>query len=280
MAVHPFDIEAIIAIVQKAGHLVSEMRRGGLQQVQSKSVVIDLVTEADLASEAFLRNALQQRYPQVGFWGEESNQQPTEEFFWLVDPIDGTTNFANGIPHYAVNVALCQGSAAILGVTLQLPAGNVYWAVQGQGAFWRTADGQQQRLQVNRSTQLNHALVATGFPYHRAESTDNNGTEFAYFLPRCQSVRCLGAAALDLAFVAHGLLAACWEGWLGPWDAAAGVLLVQEAGGSVTDYRGQPWQLPGQQGLIASNGQPTLHEALFTGIQTARTQLTETRIAL
>lgn len=280
MAAHPFDSEAIISVVRKAGQLVTNMRQAGLQQVQSKSVVIDLITEADLASEALLRKELQRLYPQVGFWGEESNQPPTEEFFWLVDPIDGTTNFANGIPHYAINVALCRETAALLAVTLHLPVGNLYWAVEGNGAFLRTPDGHQQRLQVNRAQQLNRALVATGFPYHRADSTDNNLVEFAYFLPRCQGVRCLGAAALDLAFVAQGLLAAFWEGWLGPWDAAAGVLLVKEAGGHVTDYQGNLWQLPGKLALVASNGQPALHEALLTGIQTARSQLTETRLPM
>jgi myo-inositol-1(or 4)-monophosphatase len=280
MTAHTFDIEAIISVVRRAGQLVTEMRQTGLQQVQSKSAVIDLVTEADLASEALLRKELQRLYPGVGFWGEESNQPPTEDSFWLVDPIDGTTNYANGVPHYAVNVALCQGTQAMLAVTLHLPGSNIYWASEGKGAFMRTPDGRQQRLQVNRAQQLNRALLTTGFPYHRAESMDNNSAEFAYFLPLCQSVRCLGSAALDLAFVASGALAAFWEGWLGPWDATAGVLLVREAGGFVTDYQGNPWQLPGNTGLVASNGQPELHEALLTGIQIARAQLTETRLPI
>lgn len=280
MAVDTFDREAIISVVRKAGQLVTEMRQAGLHQVQSKSAVIDLVTEADLASEALLRTELQRLYPQVGFWGEESNQPPTTEFFWLVDPIDGTTNFANGVPHYAVNVALCQANAAFLAVTLHLPAGQIYWAMKDKGAFCRMPDGQQQRLQVNQVRQLSHSLLTTGFPYHRAASTDNNSAEFAYFMPRTQGVRCMGSAALDLALVASGALAAFWEGWLGPWDAAAGVLLVKEAGGQVTDYLGRPWQLPGPAGLVASNGQSALHEALLTGIQTARSQLTETRLPL
>lgn len=280
MAAHTFDSEAIIPVVRRAGQLVTEMRQTGLQQVQSKSAVIDLVTEADLASEAFLRTELQRLYPALGFWGEESNQPPTEEFFWLVDPIDGTTNFANGLPHYAINVALCQGQGAILAFTLHLPVGNLYWAAAGQGAFLRLPDGQQQRLQVNGVQQLNRASITTGFPYHRAASSDNNGAEFAYFLPRCQSVRCMGSAALDLAFVVSGALAGYWEGWLGPWDATPGVLLVKEAGGHVTDYKGNPWQLPGQTGLIASNGQAVLHDALLTGIQTARAHLPERRLTV
>ncbi|MEZ4859899.1 MAG: inositol monophosphatase family protein [Caldilineaceae bacterium] len=278
MPIHAFDTETIISVVRKAGQLVMRMRQEGLQRVQSKSAVIDLVTEADLASEKLLREELQRLYPQVGFWGEESNQQPTTEYYWLVDPIDGTTNFANGIPYYAVNLALCQEFNAILAVTLHVPTGAIYWATVGKGAFLRRVDGSQQRLHVNHAAQLNRAVVATGFPYHRAESTDNNSAETAYFIPRCQAIRCLGAAALDIALVAEGALAAFWEGWLGPWDGTGGALLVREAGGLVTDYQGSQWQVPGQSGFVATNGNPDLHAALLTGIQTARAALTEKRL--
>ena len=280
MLIEQFDVAAIIAIVQKAGALVEQMRHDGLATVKRKSSVIDLVTEADLASEALLRRELHALYPHVGFWGEESNQRPTEEFFWLVDPIDGTTNFANGLPFYAVNVALCRGDSALIGVTLQLPVGIIYWGVSGQGAYQRAVDGTDSRLQVNSATELARALVCTGFPYHRGESTDNNSAEIAYFIPRAQSTRCLGAAALELALVATGALGAYWEGWLGPWDAAAGVLLIREAGGQVTNYRGEEWTLPGGVGLVASNGQPPLHDALLTGIQSARASLTERRLPI
>ncbi|MCB0187255.1 MAG: hypothetical protein KDE31_23470, partial [Caldilineaceae bacterium] len=122
MPAHAFDHEAIIAVVEKAGQLVQRMRRNGLAPIQRKSSTIDLVTEADLASEALLREELQRLYPQIGFWGEESNQRPETEYYWLVDPIDGTTNFANNLPLYAINLALCQAEDPILAVTLQLPA--------------------------------------------------------------------------------------------------------------------------------------------------------------
>ena len=116
-----------------------------------------------------------------------------------------------------------------------------------------------------------------------ADSPDHNGLEFAHFTPLCQSVRSLGAAALDLAYLSHGALTGFWEGWLGPWDAAAGVLMIREAGGTVTDYNGDPWALhlneglndSNRRGLVASNGQPTIHQALLDGIRTARANLTE-----
>lgn len=275
-----FDLTSIITAVQDAGQLVEQMRRAGLADIKRKSSAIDLVTEADLASEALLRESLQQLYPQVGFWGEESNQRPDTEYFWLVDPIDGTTNFAGGMPFYAINVALCQADGPLIGVTLQLPAGILFWAKVGAGAYQRNPDGTEERLTVNSATDLRQAVVCTGFPYHRGESSDNNSNEIAYFIPRARSTRCLGAAALELAYVATGALGAYWEGWLGPWDAAAGVLLVREAGGRVTDYAGNEWQIPGGRGLIATNGQPPFHEAMLHGIQSSRANLSERKLPI
>ena len=279
MSAPVFDLETIIAIGQQAGELVQTMRRDGLRNVQDKSSVIDLVTEADVASEKFIRAALYELYPFVGFWGEESNTAPHEEFFWLVDPIDGTTNYANGLPLYSINIGLQQGEKALIGVTVQLPTGQIYWAQRGEGAYLRATNGTEQRLQVNQVNTLVRALVTTGFPYHRAESPDNNSAEFNYFLTHCQGVRCMGSAALDMAHVAGGALAAFWEGWLNPWDVGPGALMVHEAGGLVTDYAGRPWTL-GSRTLVASNGQPALHQALLEGIQQARIGLTETRLSM
>jgi myo-inositol-1(or 4)-monophosphatase len=267
------EVEAVIAAAREAGRLVLRMQREGLQNVRGKSSQIDLVTEADVASEQLLRATLGERYPQIGFWGEESNRQPTEEYFWVVDPIDGTTNFASGLPFFAVNVALNRRESTLLGVTLELPAGRVYWAVQGRGAYVRDAAGER-RLSVNEAGDLNGALISTGFPYHRAERADNNGAEFLYFMARTRGVRCMGSAALDLTNVASGALAAYWEGFLQPWDAAPGVLMVREAGGLVTDYSGAAWTLTSAN-LVASNGQPALHEQLVQGIQSARAGLSD-----
>jgi myo-inositol-1(or 4)-monophosphatase len=238
-------------------------------QIASKSNMIDLVTEADLASEKLIHDELRSHYPDFGFWGEESNQAPSSDYFWVVDPIDGTTNFANGLPFFAVNIALNQGPTTLLGVTLELPARNLYFAQLGQGAYQRTPDGRDIRLQVNQVDSLSKAFLTTGFPYHRTEYEDNNLAEFGYFLTRSQGVRCMGMSAMDLMNVARGAFAGYWEAWLSPWDAAPGALMVREAGGQVTDYLGRPWQLTSRS-LIASNGNPTLHTAMLTGIQKAR----------
>lgn len=277
MPTSPFDIETVITIAQNAGQLVLQMHRDGLRNVRGKSNDGDLVTEADLASEALIRESLYAAYPTVGFWGEESNKPPQEEFFWVVDPIDGTVNYANGLAFYAVNIGLHHGETGLLGVTVQPSTGYVFWAKRGEGAYARTPAGEQQRLYVSQVDQLAKALLTTGFPYHRAESSDNNSAEFNYFLLRAQGVRCMGSAALDLVNVASGAFAAFWEGWLNPWDVAPGALMLQEAGGLITDYNGQPWRF-NSDGLIASNGQAGLHRELLEGIHTARLGLAESRL--
>jgi myo-inositol-1(or 4)-monophosphatase len=160
-------------------------------------------------------------------------------------------------------------------VTLELPARRIYYAMRGAGAHQRDPGGQERRLHVNRAPTLETALLSTGFPYIRPERAGNDLAELAYFLARAQGVRCMGAAALDLAFVAAGHLAAYWETGLKPWDAAAGALLVAEAGGQVSDHSGAPWTLR-QPAMVASNGQPSLHQALITGIRTARASLAPT----
>jgi myo-inositol-1(or 4)-monophosphatase len=267
-------VEQAAVVAQRAGELILQMQSDGLQAVQSKSSEIDLVTEADVAAEQLIRNGLQELLPAADFWGEESNHRPSTETFWVVDPIDGTNNYANILPWYGVNIALCTGTSVRLGVTYELPAQRLYWAVDGGGAYVRQDNGPVKPLQVNSRTKLNQVLLTTGFPYHRADHPDNNLLEFNYFLARAQGVRCMGSSALDLAYVSTGALGGYWEGWLKPWDAAPGVLLVQEAGGRVTDYEGQPWNLECDT-LVASNGNPALHQALLDGIHASRSTLTE-----
>lgn len=268
------DVELVIEVAQQAGELVRRMQDAGLRNVHSKSSAGDLVTEADVASERLIRDALHARYPSVGLWGEESNTMPDTEYFWLVDPIDGTTNYAFGLDYNAVNVALQHRTQTLLGVTYQIHTGRIYHSLAGAGAFRREAHGAESALHVNGVDELRRALVATGFPYHSGVSADNNTAEFARVTALSGSIRCLGAAALDLAHVAGGALSAFWEGWLNAWDAAPGVLFVREAGGRVTDYAGQEWTIHSGP-LVASNGQPGVHAPLLEAIQAARAGLPE-----
>jgi myo-inositol-1(or 4)-monophosphatase len=271
------DVEVVINVARQAAELVRRMQEAGLRGVHSKSSAGDLVTEADVASEHLIRDALHHRYPDVGLWGEESNTMPHTDYFWLVDPIDGTTNYAFGLDYNAVNIALQRHKETLLGVTCQIHTGRVYYSLAGAGAFRREANGDEVRLHVNAVDELRRALVATGFPYHSGVSADNNTAEFARVTALSGSIRCLGAAALDLAHVASGALAAFWEGWLNAWDAAPGVLFVREAGGRVTDYGGQEWTIHSGS-LVSSNGQPGIHDALLAAINDARAGLPESRL--
>ena len=268
------DVEVVIAVARQAGELVRGMQEAGLRNVHSKTSAGDLVTEADVASERLIRDALGQHYPTIGLWGEESNTMPDTEYFWLVDPIDGTTNYAFGLDYNAVNIALQHREQTLLGVTHQIHTGRVYYSLAGAGPIRREADGVETRLRVNGVAELRNALVATGFPYHSDTSADNNTAEFARVTALSGGVRCLGAAALDLAHVASGALSAFWEGWLNAWDAAPGVLFVREAGGHVTDYDGEEWTIRSGS-LVSSNGQPGVHDALLAAIQSTRAKLPE-----
>lgn len=268
----PFALPALFDLAYQAGKLALSMQQDGLKNVQAKSTEKDLVTEADLACEALIRNGLQALTPGFGFWGEESDDRPDDDAFWLVDPIDGTTNFAAGLPWFGINIALSVEGEIAFGLSLILPQFELFWAQAGRGAFLRRPSGEEVRLQVSPIDRLADALLATGFPYHRGHNPDNNSAEFAKIMPLCRGVRRMGASAADLAYVAAGAFPAYWEGWIQPWDVAPGVLLVQEAGGTVTDYSGAPYRL-GEHQILASNGQPGVHQKLLELLQTARSEL-------
>jgi myo-inositol-1(or 4)-monophosphatase len=270
-------IQSVIEVACLAADYVVEVQRAGLLNVKSKSLHTDLVTEADVASEHLLRQRLDDLDPGIGFWGEESNQRPDCDRYWIVDPIDGTVNFAHGLTYWAVNVALVQEGQTVLGVTVQMPYRRIYRAVLGGGAWMDDPIGGDRRLRVSTVTELRSAFLASGFPYHSAENGDNNDAEFAWFSSRCLGMRVLGAGALDIAQVAAGMLSGFWEGWLSPWDAAAGALMVREAGGVVTDYAGREWDFDGP-GLVASNG--AIHDAQLEGSRIARAGRQENLLGL
>ena len=259
----------LFELARQAGELALTMQQDGLRSIHSKSTPNDLVTEADLACETLIRDRLASLTPNFGFWGEESDEQPDDEYFWLVDPIDGTINFAAGVPWFGINIALIHREKTLFGLSLILPQFDLFWAQAGRGAFLRRQNGEQQRLQVSQASSLADALLTTGFPYHRAVNEDNNAAEFARIMPICRGVRRMGASSADLAYVSAGAFSAYWEGWIKPWDVAAGVLLVHEAGGLVTNYAGAPFRLT-DHSIIASNGQPGVHQSLLQAIQEAR----------
>lgn len=209
---------------------------------------IDLVTEVDLACERRIREVLERRCPQVPVLAEEGGGARGEPTRWLVDPLDGTTNFVHGLPHFAVSVALQWEGELLAGCVLDPSRGEEFFAARGLGAFL----GPRQ-LEVSRVERLNGALLATGFPYDRRRKAAFYLRPVQAVLEHSQGIRRAGAAALDLAWVAAGRLDGFYELGLAPWDVAAGALLVSEAGGLVEQIEGGPLDLDAPR-VLASNG--------------------------
>ncbi|MCE9577790.1 MAG: inositol monophosphatase [Deltaproteobacteria bacterium] len=224
----------------------------------------DLVTEWDLRSEALIRERLLSGAPDIAIVGEEGGGAGGH-VRWLVDPIDGTVNFAHGLPLWAVSIALVVDQDPVVGVVAAPALGWQFWARRGGGAFGDTGSGVT-RLAVSAVPRLTDAMLTTGFPYDRATSSDNNFGQWEHFQRVAGACRRLGAASLDLALVARGMLDGYWERRLKPWDMAAGALLVTEAGGRVTDPRGGRF-IADDGEAVATNG--AIHEEVLAELAIA-----------
>jgi myo-inositol-1(or 4)-monophosphatase len=215
---------------------------------------VDLVTEYDLRSEELVRDRLGRAFPDHRVVGEESTAAgtapsgPEPEMVWYVDPVDGTTNFAHGHPFFAVSIGLCRRGEPIVGVVLAPALGTEWCAARGQGA---TRDGAPCR--VSSTQNLLESLAATSFPYDKPAGEKSNFRQFEAFYRRTRGVRRCGAACLDFAMTADGTYGFYWGYDLGPWDACAGALLVEEAGGRVSDVLGGPLYPPAGA-VLATNG--------------------------
>jgi myo-inositol-1(or 4)-monophosphatase len=244
--VEEFESAARLAAA-RAGAIVRERWQSG-GSVEIKSTSIDLVTEVDRACEAAILETLTSRFPTHSFLAEESGGRGDGEFRWLIDPLDGTTNFAHGYPQTAVSIALTRGGQTLLGVVYDPLREELFLARKGEGA--RLND---RPLRVSAAERLATSLLATGFPYDRREHADFYLAFFKTFMMRTQGIRRAGSAALDLCWVAAGRVDGFWEWKLKPWDTAAGALMVEEAGGRVTDFEGAPFDPFGEQ-TLATNG--------------------------
>ncbi|QQR91723.1 MAG: inositol monophosphatase [Myxococcales bacterium] len=249
-----------IETAKQAGALVLEGFRHHAH-IEKKGPT-DLVTEYDLKAERFISDALRKEFPSIEILGEEVEKGDISGAAWVIDPIDGTTNFAHGHPFFCISIALCYKGDPVVGV-VHAPALGITWSAQKDKGSYRN----EQACAVSKCTELSEALCATGFPYDRRESSEDNLKEFAAFLKTGQGMRRCGSAALDLAFTADGTFDLYWEQKLKPWDFAAGLLLVKEAGGIVTDYEGHTASLKSSR-LLASN--PTLHPLSLNLLTQAR----------
>jgi myo-inositol-1(or 4)-monophosphatase len=256
------ELESLTALARRAADAGAvELRRhfGRLGQIREKGRCGDLVTEADTAAEAAVLALLERETPEIGVLAEESGRRSRPgDLEWVVDPLDGTTNYAHGYPLFCTSVGLCWRGQPLLGALTLPPLDEHYWATPGSGAW---CNGR--RLHVSAPTDLADSLLVTGFAYDRHSRLDNNYAEFAYFTHRSHGVRRGGAAAVDLAFVAAGRCDGYWERGLSPWDLAAGVVLVEQAGGRVSAYDGSELEL-GSGRLIACA--PAIHGAIVAGL--------------
>lgn len=239
-----------VQIAREAGSILTERMGRKSLQVTNKGV-IDLVTEADLAAEGFIIERIQTHYPRHAILAEESGAsdavEHASEFKWIIDPLDGTTNYAHGYPCFCVSIALERASEIVLGVIYDPLRDEMFAAEKGEGA---TLNGR--RIRVSEVDDLNRAMVCTGFPYD-VRGRGDFARHFANFIMHAQAIRRDGSAALDLAYVACGRFDGFFEEGLRPWDVAAGVLLIEEAGGRISHYNGQPFNVYTPP-ILASNG--------------------------
>ncbi|MCK9410517.1 MAG: inositol monophosphatase family protein [Bacteriovoracaceae bacterium] len=220
----------------------------------------NLVTEIDKQSEALIVNAIRSRFPDHAILGEEGGASAgTSDYKWIIDPLDGTTNFTHGLPIFCVTIGIEHRGEIITGVIYDPNTGELFTAEKGKGAFLNGT-----RISVSKNETLINSLLVTGFPYNVNENPENVIQHFTNFLPVAQGVRRLGSAAIDLAYVACGRFDGYWEVFLHPWDKAAGILLVKEAGGTVTNFSNDPNDIIYQPNTLASNG--IIHDRMLNVI--------------
>ena len=221
---------------------------------------INLVTEADKMSENLIIAAIRQNFPDHGILSEESPAiLDGSSMRWIIDPLDGTTNYAHGYPVFCVSIGLEKEGRIILGVIYDPTRQDTFLAVRGSGAYLNG-----KRLAVSATLELTKSLLATGFPYDIRESKENNLNYFNVMAKSVQAIRRAGAAALDIAYVAAGRFDGFWELKLQPWDMAAACLLVEEAGGKITDITGSTWNILSPN-ILVSNGR--IHEQMIAVFQ-------------
>ena len=239
-----------------AGGAVLQHYAGNLKSIQEKGRPGDLVTEADKAAEAAILNVINRHFPDHAILAEESGKMgdPTSDFLWAIDPLDGTTNYAHQYPFYAVSIGLLIKGIPAIGVIFDPFHEDLFQAAQGLGAMLN-----RRSIHVSQVSDLSRSLLVTGFAYDRHETPDNNYAEFCHLTHMTQGVRRGGAAALDLAYVACGRLDGFWERGLSVWDMAAGVVIVEESGGKVTAYDEGAFVIESGR-ILATNGH--IHTAL------------------
>ncbi|MFA6916460.1 MAG: inositol monophosphatase family protein [Parachlamydiales bacterium] len=252
---------AIEAAKEGAVHLKKYW--GRLKSIRQKTSHSDLVTEADEASENAIKEVLLRNFPSDGILAEESGgpRKDIPERLWVIDPLDGTTNYTHQYPMFAISIALLWKGSPVVGVVYNPIMDELFSARLNGGAFLNG-----QKINVSTVPDLEHSLLATGFSYDRRVNPENNYAPFCLLTHLCHGVRRSGSACIDLAYVAAGRLEGYWERGLQPWDVASGTLLVQEAGGHLTGYKGVPLDIFSGR-VVATNKQ--IHAELCAAIESS-----------
>jgi myo-inositol-1(or 4)-monophosphatase len=257
MNLAPYKQTAIAAAYKAADILRS--RFGNLCQVHKKDAV-EIVTEADTESEKEIISAIRVRFPEHSILSEESGLKAgNADFRWVIDPLDGTVNFAHQVPLFCISIGLTYRDDIVLGVVLNPVNGELYTAQQGEGAH---LNGRP--IRVSAIPKTSESLLGTGFPYHLQDNFEPIMTRYRNCLQASQAVRRLGSAALDICYVAGGRFEGFWEQDLKPWDTAAGVLIAAEAGATVSTFTNQPYRL-GDREILVTNGH--IHDEMIGLLQ-------------
>jgi myo-inositol-1(or 4)-monophosphatase len=231
---HPM-LNTAIKAARRAGSLITRASNDLDKLTIEHKAQNDFVSEVDRAAEAAIIDVLKDSYPQHSILAEESGMAPTDsEYQWIIDPLDGTTNFLHGFPHYCVSIALAVKGVVQHGCIYDPVRNDLFTATRGGGAFLN-----ERRIRVSKTLNIKDALIGTGFPYKDFSAIDTYLAAFKDVTQKSAGVRRPGAAALDLAYVACGRYDAFWERGLSPWDVAAGGLMILEAGGLITDFKGE-----------------------------------------
>jgi myo-inositol-1(or 4)-monophosphatase len=249
-------LDVAVAAAREAGQFLLE-NVGRVRRIESKKgEERNLVSEIDRGSEERIIRAIRARFPAHQILAEESGESSSPaEYKWVIDPLDGTTNYLHGLPIFSVTIAIEKKGEIVAGVTYDPNLDELFTAEKGSGAFLNG-----RRLAVSPTSRLIDSLLVTGFPYDIAKNPDHAVEHFCNFLMEARGLRRLGSAAIDLAYVAAGRFDAFWEVNLNPWDMAAGALFVREAGGTITDFFGNPSSIYKKQ-VLASNG--VIHDAMI-----------------
>ncbi|MBA7576636.1 Inositol-1-monophosphatase [subsurface metagenome] len=270
-------LDFTIKIAYQAGKLLNSLQAKVARSYKIKSTALDIVTKADVASENLILDNLRKKFPNHNILAEEEYSRnknrsytlansSSGSFCWIIDPLDGTTNYSHGFPFYCVSIALTKNGKTILGVVYNPVMYEMFYAIVGRGAYLN-----KKRIRVSNIKSLSQGLLVTGFPYIFKENPGDNFQNFQKFSFTAQAIRRAGAAALDLCYVACSRFDGLWERELKPWDTSAGALILHEAGGKITDYKGNKYNPFKHREILASNKH--IHREMIAVIKSKKTFL-------